>query len=144
MTNIDQPTELRWYQSRVLVGALISALFKALAAIGVATDFSEEETGAIVTIIMIGISFLGDYIAGRARMTQTSAPPIRFGSGYPPARSPMLAGLIAGALALFLLSGCAGLGNIPPSPASAADQTVLDEQAATWCRNCLSRLSDGH
>lgn len=129
MSNLDTPTDLPWYKSHVIVGALVSAIFKLLATIGVATDFSEEETGAIVTLAMLLISLLGDYVAGRARLVQRTAPPIRFGSGYPRARSPLIASLVAGALAMLLLSGCAGLGGLPPSPASAADQTILDEQA---------------
>lgn len=137
MTSFDTPAELPWYKSRVIVGALVSAIFKLLATIGVATDFSEEESGAIVTALMVGISFLGDYIATRARLTQKTAPPIRLRNGNPEARSPWLVGLLAGVL--LLLSGCSlvpliGLGPSGPggNPVSEAVDTAAFESTRAF------------
>lgn len=73
---MDTPETLPWYQSRVLIGALLSAILKLVAAFGVTVQVTDEQTQAIVTVLALLGSLVGDYMAARARVTQVTAPPI--------------------------------------------------------------------
>ena len=70
------PTDMPWYRSRVMIGALLSAVLKLVAALGVTVEVTDEQTQAIVTVLVLLGSLVGDYIAAKARVVQTSAPPL--------------------------------------------------------------------
>lgn len=70
------PDHLPWYQSRVMIGALVSAILKLVAAVGVTVQVTDEQTQAIVTVLVLLGSLVGDYVAAKARVTQTAAPPL--------------------------------------------------------------------
>lgn len=77
---LNQPETLPWWQSKVIVGALISAVFKLIFALLVLFEydvpFADEEMQPIVDALVLLVSLVGDFIAGRARVTQRAAPPI--------------------------------------------------------------------
>jgi hypothetical protein len=70
----DVPLALPWWKSRVIVGALVSAVTKVLALSGVTTEIAPE--AAWIDLVLILASLAGDFIAIRARVVQVSAPPI--------------------------------------------------------------------
>lgn len=72
----SNPETLPWYQSRVMIGALLSAVLKLVAALGVTVQVTDEQTQAIVTVLVLLGSLVGDYIAAKARVVQTTAPPL--------------------------------------------------------------------
>ena len=71
---------LPWWKSRVIVGALISAVFKALFALLVLFDIdagiTDDELAPLVDALVLLVSLAGDFIAARARVVQVYAPPI--------------------------------------------------------------------
>lgn len=72
----DVPLALPWWKSRVIVGALVSAVTKVLALSGVTTEIAPEDEAAWIDLVLILASLAGDFIAIRARVVQVSAPPI--------------------------------------------------------------------
>jgi len=74
------PESMPWWQSRVIVGALISAIFKvifaALVLFGHPVDYAAEELAPLIDALVLIVSLLGDLIAGRARLAQVAAPAI--------------------------------------------------------------------
>ena len=126
--SVYPPVEMPWWKSRVIIGALLSAVLKLVAAFGVAVDFTGEQEQAIVTILALIGSLVGDFIAARARVEQKHAPAISKlrskGGGA------TLSILLACAL-LLPLSACLGVQErLPAAPAAVADETKLDEQTA--------------
>lgn len=74
------PATLPWWKSRVIVGALISALFKLIFAVLVLFDidapFAEAEMQPVVDALVLLVSLVGDAIAAHARVVQKVAPPV--------------------------------------------------------------------
>lgn len=81
------PQSIPWWKSRVIVGALISALFKAIFAALVLFDVdvgvTDEELAPLVDALVLLVSFIGDAIAARGRITQRHVPTITAGKGNP-------------------------------------------------------------
>lgn len=70
------PETLPWWKSRVIIGALVSALFKLLFALGLSDEIADDELSAFVEVALLLASFVGDFIAARARVVQKVAPQI--------------------------------------------------------------------
>ena len=74
------PQTLPWWKSRVIVGALVSAIFKLIFAVLVLFDvdapFADDDLQPVVDAIVLLVSLVGDFIAGHARVTQKAAPAI--------------------------------------------------------------------
>jgi hypothetical protein len=67
---------LPWYKSRILMGALLSAVLKLLVLTGVAGDLAPADQAAWLDIVLLVASFAGDALAAHGRLTQTAAPTI--------------------------------------------------------------------
>lgn len=70
------PHSLPWYKSRVIMGALVSALLKILFLTGLAGEIAPADEAQWVDIAVLLASFIGDAVAAQARVVQKSAPPI--------------------------------------------------------------------
>lgn len=70
------PETLPWWKSRVIVGVLISAIFKLLFIVGITDEVDDATVESIIEAVLLGASFIGDFIAGNARVVQTAAPKI--------------------------------------------------------------------
>lgn len=74
------PETLPWWKSRVIVGALVSAIFKLLFAVLVLFDVDvpvgDDDLQPVIDAIVLLVSLVGDCIAARARVVQVSAPTI--------------------------------------------------------------------
>ena len=74
------PEVLPWWQSRVILGTMLSALakflFALLALLNVDVSLTEQEVAPMIEYAILAISFIGDFVAGQARVTQKFAPPI--------------------------------------------------------------------
>lgn len=73
---MQQPDTIPWYQSRVVTGALISAVLKMVAAFGATVPVTEDQTQAIATVLALLGSLVGDFVAARARVVQKTAPQV--------------------------------------------------------------------
>ena len=74
------PETLPWWESRVIVGALISAVFKlafaVLAVFDVDVPFTAADLQPVADALVLLVSLVGDAIAAHARVVQTAAPPV--------------------------------------------------------------------
>lgn len=70
------PDTLPWYKSRVIVGALVSAVLKILYLTGLAGELAPEAEAEWADVAVLLASFIGDAIAARARVVQQAAPAI--------------------------------------------------------------------
>ena len=70
------PDHLPWWKSRVIIGALVSAALKMLYLTGWAGEIAPEDTEELIDVAVLLASFVGDFIAARARVKQDAAPPI--------------------------------------------------------------------
>lgn len=74
------PETLPWWKSRVIVGAGISALLKLIFALlvlfGHPVEFADEDLAPVIDALVLLVSFVGDFVAARGRITQKVAPPI--------------------------------------------------------------------
>ena len=122
------PESMPWWQSRVIVGALVSIVMKVLVLSGVTADFTAAESRDIVDLVLILIGAIGDLVAIFARVRQRYAPAI---TAKAPKASTVLPMLLLFAV-MVPLSSCASLGveRLPSSPSELSDRTKLDEQAA--------------
>jgi len=65
-----------WWRSRVIIGALVSALTKILVIAGVVGEFTDEDSEALVEVILLLAGGVGDLIAIHGRVTQKRVPKI--------------------------------------------------------------------
>ena len=74
------PETLHWWQSRVILGTMLSAfakfVFALLALLDVDVSLTEQDILPFIEYAILAISFVGDFVAGQARITQKFAPPI--------------------------------------------------------------------
>lgn len=70
------PETLPWYKSRVIVGALVSAVLKILYLTGWVGELADADAAQWVDVAVLLASFIGDAVAARARVVQEAAPPI--------------------------------------------------------------------
>lgn len=73
---LNAPASIPWYKSRVIVGALVSAVLKALYLTGWVGEIAEGDAEQWVDIAVLLASFIGDAVAARARVVQEAAPTI--------------------------------------------------------------------
>lgn len=65
-----------WWQSKVIIGAIISLVGKALVISGVITAIAPEDADAIANTVVLITSGVGDLIAMVSRIRQTRAPAV--------------------------------------------------------------------
>lgn len=74
------PATLPWWKSRVIVGALISAVFKLVFAVLVVFDvdvpFTADDMQPVADALVLLVSLVGDAMAAQARIVQQAAPPV--------------------------------------------------------------------
>ena len=74
------PANLPWWKSRVIVGALISAVFKLVFAVLVVFDvdvpFTADDMQPVADALVLLVSLVGDAMAAQARVVQKAAPPV--------------------------------------------------------------------
>lgn len=75
----EPPATLPWWKSRVIVGALVSAICKLLFALGAVAAVAPDEEAAIADALLLVISIVGDAVVVQARLSQKFAPPITAG-----------------------------------------------------------------
>ncbi len=73
---LNAPETLPWYKSRVIVGALVSAVLKILYLTGWVGELAEGDEAQWVDVAVLLASFIGDAVAAQARVVQEVAPPI--------------------------------------------------------------------
>lgn len=71
-----EPETLPWYKSRIIVGALVSAVLKVLFLTGLAGEVAPHEAAEWVDVAVLLASFVGDALVARGRIAQTVAPTI--------------------------------------------------------------------
>lgn len=120
------PSAMPWYRSTVIIGALVSIISKVLVMTGLIGDIAPGDQEQLVSIIVLLAGGLGDLFAITARVRQKHAPAIT-GSTTIDAAGRVVPVFLALLLLPAMLGGCATLP--PPAPATAANQTTLDEQA---------------
>lgn len=129
MNSLDVPTVLPWWKSRVIMGALTSAILKLAAGFGLLVEVTDDQTQAFVTVLLLVASLVGDAVAARGRITQKYAPPIS-ATGSAKLRSPMIAALAALALLLVTTTGCAALSGSVMGDSAPPGQNIDDDRAA--------------
>lgn len=73
---LNAPDSMPWYKSRVIVGALVSAVLKALYLTGWVGELADGDAEQWVDVAVLLASFIGDAVAARARVVQEAAPKI--------------------------------------------------------------------
>jgi hypothetical protein len=68
------PTELPWYRSKIIVGAIISLITKLLVITGVLDSTFNDE--ALTDGILLVVGVVADLFIGYQRVTQKAAPAI--------------------------------------------------------------------
>lgn len=125
ITSASTLPPLPWYQSKVIVGALVSLVATGLVAFGLVDEISPAQQDQLAAALVSLLGAGGAIVSIVARLRQKKAPPISAGPGG--AAGPLvIAFLLAGALPL---ASCAPLLSAAPvSPAAVADRTGADER----------------
>lgn len=78
---LNAPETLPWYKSRVIVGALVSAVLKILYLTGWVGELADGAEAQWVDVAVLFASFIGDAVAARARVVQEASPKITVKKG---------------------------------------------------------------
>jgi hypothetical protein len=70
------PVAIPWYQSRILLGLIVSMVSKMLVISGVASSVSSDKQEFLVNSLVLMVGFAADGYAGWKRLNQEAAPNI--------------------------------------------------------------------